>query len=215
VEADATFRNVFTLDDFVRVRRVAHARGETHADSNVAPFVDGPPVCIKLSLENVLGLRRGRTRCVPGRAIGGSGAGSTAVAVATADEAGISADCESDRDANSEMVDVPEYEDTGAAEAVAGEAPSPGSKDSPNEPAGELRAVLDVRDAGEGGGAVKFVLAGLAVGDGTALRLNSGDAPEGLGGGASATGRTLPSAFFQGVDVAHSAQWRRMYPLTE
>jgi hypothetical protein len=59
VKADAAFRNVFTLDDFVRVRRVANAGGETHADSNVAALVNGPSICIKLSLEDVLGLAGG------------------------------------------------------------------------------------------------------------------------------------------------------------
>ena len=59
VEADAALGYVFAFDDFVGVRRVADACTETHADSNVAPFVDGPPVCIKLSRGNVLGLSGG------------------------------------------------------------------------------------------------------------------------------------------------------------
>ena len=59
VEADAALGYVFAFDDFVGVRRVADARTETHADSNVAPLVHGPSLCIELALANVLALSRG------------------------------------------------------------------------------------------------------------------------------------------------------------
>jgi hypothetical protein len=63
VEADAALREVFALDDFLRLRRVAHRGAESHANSNVAPLVDRPSVCIKLSRG---GVPRYRTRHLSG-----------------------------------------------------------------------------------------------------------------------------------------------------
>jgi hypothetical protein len=58
VEADAALRDVFALDDFVRMSRVAHAGAEAHTNSNVAPLVDRPSVSIKLSRGGLF-----RNRC--------------------------------------------------------------------------------------------------------------------------------------------------------
>lgn len=122
------------------------------------------------------------------------------------------------------MVDVPEYEDDGAAEAVVGEAPSSGSKDSANDAVGESKSVLNVRCAGEGGGAVKFVLAGLGGDARTSLLCFASDDEErggacktsdGFVGAGAEAGSPLSWAFRHGVDVPQISQRRRMYPLTE
>src|SRR5579864_6737908 len=54
VETDAALGYVFTFDDFVSVSWVADARVESDADAHVAPFVDGPPVCIQRASGNPL-----------------------------------------------------------------------------------------------------------------------------------------------------------------
>jgi hypothetical protein len=82
VEADAALRDVFALDDFVRVSRMAHAGAETHTNSNVAPLVDRPSVSIKLSRGRLFRNRCGtrnlcgrqgndRSRCLESRGAAG------------------------------------------------------------------------------------------------------------------------------------------------
>jgi len=119
--------------------------------------------------------------------VAGTGGGSTAVALAVAGEIWVS-----ESEANSEMADTVEYEDDGAEAAGIRDAASVGSKDSINEGADATDGGLDVFGPAVSGGEFEF----------------------GLAGHAGEAGRASTSAFFQGVDVPHSAQWRRMFPLT-
>ncbi len=54
-KAQASLRNVFTLDDFVSLRRVTQARAEVHSHAHVAAPVYAPPVRIQHPGRNVLG----------------------------------------------------------------------------------------------------------------------------------------------------------------
>src|SRR5580658_4371407 len=118
-------------------------------------------------------------------------------------------------EANSEIVDAPEYEDAIAAEVFAGESESPSSKDSVNEAAGTPKAGFVETARDEVGEPLKLGLTALTASTEMWRSFGSGDPNAGFAGSTVGARGSSTLAFFHGVDVPHSAQERRIYPLTE
>jgi len=123
-------------------------------------------------------LATGRAAFEAGGAVTGSGASSTAVALATAGEVWIS-----DNEANSDVVDAAEYDEGAIAPGICAEV-STGSKDSANPGAGTSKCGFDVFGGAESGGDLGIIFDECWDG----------------------AGRASLSAFFQGVDVPQSSQ---------
>jgi hypothetical protein len=206
VEADAALRDVFALDDFVRVSRAAHAGAETHANSKVAPLVDRPSVCIKLS--------RGGVSRPAGGAVIGSGACRTALALATAGEVSTSA-----IKANSEVTDAAEDQAgaavAGAAPTSGGAAASAGSRVRAKEGSGNAKSGFARCGAGLGRDELKRGLGGLAgearenlpgVESEDAANEGTDGSKDLSSGGAAKAGSPASWTFRHGVDVPQLSQ---------